>query len=155
MLDPPGLSCARKRRAQRCTQFRRLRDRPAWQTADEVREVLIQFQRVFGEGLKTRTSLPSARASGTSSTDHITEHATRTKRHLADISMDPSASAPFCTTDSDLGETTEKDGDPSVSVPHCCFGSASRCVSRRYLHGCQGNAPSLCSDQGETIELKV
>ena len=49
-------------------------------------------QQAVGKGFKTRTSLPSTRASGTS-TDLITEHATRTKRHLADISIDPSASA--------------------------------------------------------------
>ena len=90
-----GLSRTQRKRAQRRTQVHRLRDGPAWQTADVVRKVLMQFhralQQALGSGFKTRTTrtslLPTC-ASNTSSTDLITKHAT----HLAP--------APLCSTDS-------------------------------------------------------
>ena len=68
LAGPPGLSRTQKRLLQRRTQFQRLRDGSAWQRADEVREVFVQFQRALqqalGQDLKTMTSLPSTHASG-------------------------------------------------------------------------------------------
>ena len=63
-LRGPSQSLGRhKRRAQRRTQCQRLNDGPAWQTADQVRKVSIQFQRALQQassrGFKTVTSRTS------------------------------------------------------------------------------------------------
>ena len=56
IAGPPGLSRTQKRLPQRRTQFQRLRDGPAWQRADEVREVFVQFQRTLQQRDIERTS---------------------------------------------------------------------------------------------------
>ena len=61
----------------------------------------------------------------------------------------------FCTTDSGLGATAEKDDDPSVSVPLCCFGSAFDVKSDGVSMYDRAMRFSFCSDQGETIEYNV
>ena len=97
--------------AQRRTQFQRLRDGPAGQTADEVRRVVIQraFLQAVGISFKTKTSLPSTRAFEA--------------RHPHKLPLDGHlhGSLCFCLL---LHENSKKDDESSVSVPLCCFGSA-------------------------------
>ena len=82
------------RRALRFAQVQRLRDGPAWQTADEVRKVLLQFHRAnqqdWGKGFKTRTTLTSLLSTAPPISSRSTGH----------ILHRP----PLCSTDADLDE---------------------------------------------------
>ena len=102
-------SRTQRRRAQRRTQYQRLKDGPAWQTAREVRTVLTEFQKalhqVQGRSFKTMRSLPSARSIRASFTSTIDDPCTDSLHGYMQTHSDTSRTVPQCSIASDMGGT--------------------------------------------------